>query len=283
MRRIYKWMRRPGRTVFEEYLEAFIVILPIAFLIRTFGFGLYQVPTCSMESTMLVGESFFADKFTPLITDIKRGDIIAFNDPNYNYPTNKLANLFRTYIWGPVNFTKRVIGVPGDHIQGVIEEGKPVIYLNDKKLNEPYVNPYPIVTVIKENIKLNYRNSRDGNIITNKTFDPNKHWDNQPFYRISKKNVLPVIAYPGTPLPNKEDIFDVKLGAKEYWAMGDNRLGSSDSRVWGILNRKNIHGKILFRIFSVDSDENWLIMDLIKHPIDFWKRVRWSRFLQPVK
>ena len=41
-----------------------------------------------------------------------------------------------------------------------------------------------------------------------------------------------------------------------------------------------IHGRILFRIFSMDSDEDWMILDLIKHPIDFWTRFRWSRFLQ---
>ncbi|MDZ4123965.1 MAG: S26 family signal peptidase, partial [Hydrogenophaga sp.] len=53
--------------------EIFIILLVI-FLIRTFGFGLYQVPTGSMETTMLVGERFFADKFTPLFRPIKQGD-----------------------------------------------------------------------------------------------------------------------------------------------------------------------------------------------------------------
>ena len=45
-------------------ITEFLFLLMVVFLIRTFGFGLYQVPTGSMETTMLVGERFFADKFS---------------------------------------------------------------------------------------------------------------------------------------------------------------------------------------------------------------------------
>ena len=79
---------------------------------------------------------------------------------------------------------------------------------------------------------------------------------------------------------NGTDEFSVALGSDEYWAMGDNRKGSKDSRVFGPIKRDSIHGRILFRIWSVDSDESWWIWDLITHPIDFWKRVRWGRFFQ---
>ena len=62
--------------------------------------------------------------------------------------------------------------------------------------------------------------------------------------------------------------------------MGDNRLGSFDSRGWGVLDGKLIHGKILLRLFSVDSHDSWMIFDLISHPFDFFTRIRWSRWLQ---
>ena len=65
--------------------------------------------------------------------------------------------------------------------------------------------------------------------------------------------------------------------------MGDNRRGSFDSRGWGVLKGDLIHGRILFRLWSSDSDESWWILDLIKHPIDFWKRMRWSRCLNVVR
>ena len=79
------------------------------------------------------------NKFTVLFRDLKHGEIITFNDPLYPYSDNYFVNLWQRYVWGPSNWTKRVIGIPGDHIQGKIEDGKPVVYLNGSKLDEPYV------------------------------------------------------------------------------------------------------------------------------------------------
>jgi len=287
--------KKPG---FLSTVKEIAVLLFVVFLIRTFGFGLYQVPTGSMETTMLVGERFFADKFTPLFTNIKHGNIIAFNDPTFNYSSNPLVRLFQDYVWGPSNWTKRVIGCPGDKIKGVIEDGKPVVYLNGKKLNEPYLNKYPLIEVW--NI-----GSGDNRIF--KSWDPNLAFDKQKFYRIKpglvRKNIHGdyILRKPGTPSvdPDKvrgfmkrrgksywgagSDDFYVELGPDEFWVMGDNRLGSHDSRFLGPIKKRLIHGRILFRIWSVDSYENWWFIDLFKNPIDFFKRIRWNRFFQMVK
>ena len=96
------------------------------------------------------------------------------------------------------------------------------------------------------------------------------------------------ILYPQTPALGRhgdKDIYDVHLGPNQYWMMGDNRQASSDSRDWGPLdaNKILIHGRIIFRIWSIDSDMSWWIVDLLKHPIDFWHRVRWSRFFQIIR
>ena len=90
----------------------------------------------------------------------------------------------------------------------------------------------------------------------------------------------------------------MKLGPDEYWLMGDNRRGSHDSRWIGPIGRKFIHGRILWRLWSFDRPDNWsvlrlpirlpiigdtldfAIIDLIRHPIDFWRHMRWGRFLQ---
>lgn len=53
------------------------------------------------------------------------------------------------------------------------------------------------------------------------------------------------VTYPAGPYK------DVTLKEGEYFAMGDNRSGSSDSRSWGILPRKNIVGRALFRLFPL--------------------------------
>jgi len=293
IKRIIKWYRRPKSKV-ADFFESLIVIIPIAFAIRTIGFGLYQVPTGSMETTMLVGERFFADKFTPLFMSIKHGDIISFNDPLFDYSDNPIKNWWQMYAWGPSNWTKRVIGVPGDHIKGVIEDGKPVIYRNGKKLDEPYLNKYPLIYTYDPH------RDRQG---TYKTYVPDVALDQQPYYIMNREEIvrgkrkafwlgIQDMRYPGTVnldmghfgsrLGEPFDEFDVKLGSDEYWAMGDNRQGSSDSRAWGVLKRKFIHGKIVLRLYSIDSDESWAIIDLLKHPIDFWRRVRWRRCLQLV-
>ncbi len=78
------------------------------------------------------------------------------------------------------------------------------------------------------------------------------------------------------------DEYDITLGQNQYWALGDNRRGSNDSRFWGPLDGQLIHGKIVFRLLSIDSNDSWLVFDILMHPIGFWKRVRWSRFFQPV-
>lgn len=270
--------------------EIFFIILPIAFAIRTFLFGLYQVPTGSMEPTLLVGERFFADKLSYWFRSPRRGEIIAFNEPRYPYSSNPLVKLWQMYVsWNVSNWTKRVIGVPHDHIKGTIENGRPVIYINGKKLEENYINKYPLIGVWKYS---HYSNPDSFKEMENdkelKTFDPKLPWDKQPFYKVDPSRIIlnnlaePYIFWPFVPEP-KKDIFEYKLAENEYFVCGDNRRGSSDSREWGILNGSLIHGRIIYRIWSMDSDEQWWFIDLIKHPIEFWYKVRWSRCFQWVK
>src|SRR3989304_2199400 len=90
---------------FLSSVAEFAFLLTIVFLVRTFIFGLYQVPTGSMETTMLVGERFFADKLSYNFRHPRHGEIIAFNDPSFKYSTNALMKIFQRYAWGPSNWT----------------------------------------------------------------------------------------------------------------------------------------------------------------------------------
>lgn len=321
---------------FLSTVKELVTLLIVVFLIRTFGFGLYQVPTGSMEVTMLVGERFFADKFTILFSKPARGQIISFNDPLYPYSSNAAMRLFQEYVWGPSNWTKRVIGIPGDIVRGVIEDGKPVVYVNDKKLDEPYVNKYPLIALwsddpqklhdaavdeVQQLIAAHRLDPSQADAFISyimqhywmfRPYDPSRSLDEQPFNRILPDRVVrieqPTESTPGfkiteqgfllqepyVPIPGHEtavqkqgnsswngtDEFYIELGKNQYWLMGDNRRGSKDCRVFGPIDGRLIHGKILFRIWSSDSAESWWILDLIKHPVDFWKRMRWSRFFQ---
>ncbi len=312
------------QSLFAQISE-FAFLLLIVFLIRSFGFGLYQVPTGSMETTMLVGERFFADKFSYIFRQPRHGEIIAFNDPEFIYSSNFVKKLFQRYVWGPSNWTKRVIGIPGDVIRGVIEDGKPAIYRNGEKLDELYVNAYPLIHVYRQDVAAlkekideevqraargyrvdqsaveQYIMQRLAQETTWRSYDSTAAYDKQPFYDLNEDRIVrdnqgnPELLIPGTPLMpkngktspseatnnwSKSDVFYLKLGEDEYWCMGDNRLGSKDCRFFGPIKGQEIHGRIIFRIWSIDSDESWWIVDLMKHPINFWERVRWSRFFQ---
>ncbi|MCL4361025.1 signal peptidase I [Candidatus Dependentiae bacterium] len=280
--KIRQFFDKKNKSRFRSELEGLIVVIFAAFIIRTVIFGLYQVPTGSMETTLLVGEGFVADKLTYWFRAPKRNEIIAFNDPKYQYSENKFTNLWERYVWGPSNWTKRVIGIPGDHVKGVIENGKPVIYVNNQKIDEPYLNKYPLIT-LRKSLPTMEDILTGRYYIDQRSYDPNVSYHDQPFYRIDEKLLVKtgdcqlMLLHPGTPLDI--DKFDVYLGPDQYWVMGDNRLGSLDSRAWGPLKGHQIHGKIIFRLFSVDSPGS-IILDFIKHPIDFWTRIRWSRWLQ---
>lgn len=288
IQKIIAWYKRPNKSWLADTIESLIVIIPVVFLIKTYIFGLYQVPTCSMENTMLVGERFFADKLTPFFMKPKHGDIIAFNHPLYPYSKNPVINWYQRYVdLTIVSWTKRVIGLPGDHLQGIIEDGKPVIYRNGEKLQESYVNAFPLIELFKPGL---IENNNFAAGMVRRTFDPQYKLNDprQPFYRINpveaaraKQYTSKTIFYPHN--AQDKDVFDVHLADNEYWVMGDNRRGSYDSRDWGTLSGHLIHGKILFRLWSSDSDESWWIVDLIKHPIDFWKRMRWARCLNIVR
>ena len=134
-----------------------------------------------------------------------------------------------------------------------------------KKLDEPYVNTHMLIAT--------FDSHRDRQFAM-KSFVPSIPLDLQPFYtmtleeiKVGRRKALwkgeSDIRLPNTPnkdvgifgsrLGKKFDEFDVKLGEDEYWVMGDNRQNSTDSRAWGPLKRKMIHGKIIFRLYSIDT------------------------------
>ncbi len=309
MRAIRDWFKKENKSTLEQYLEAIIIVVPIAFIIRTVGFGLYVVPSGSMEHTMLVGERYFSDKLTPYLTPIQRGEIIALNDPTYRYSHNRIVNWFQRYVWGPSNWTKRVIGIPGDHLKGVIEQGRPVVYIKQSGSNEwekvvvPQVNTLPLIYLWTKHAPTQQDMYLGNYGIDVRTFDPARTYQEQEYYRVMPHlvihdmgNVFPDAIYnrelqcylnmPDTPLANGDDVFDIELGPNQYWLMGDNRKGSRDSRDWGPCDGSLIHGRIRARFFSIQYaapwsfgpfDESWLILDLLLHPIDFWHRIRWNR------
>ncbi len=297
LRRIY------NDTTGKIIIDMIFVVLPTVFLVRTFLFGLYQVPSESMETTFLKGERFFADKLSYWFKKPQRGDIVSINDPEYTYSDDFLTRLAQKYLYYNVSlWTKRIIAIEGDHIRGTIENGKPVIYLNGEKLDETgYVNQYPIICARVKPITLSVGEQTKTIETQFKSFDPNLPWDKQLFYKIDPKNIViysllhrsypnmpyvpdnALIKMPNTPKEEGRDIFDLTLGKNKYFLRGDNRRASYDSSNWGPIDLEFINGKIVYRILSIDTDESWILFDILKNPIAFFKKIRWSRCFNFIK
>lgn len=314
-KKVYKQLVEVTKPAWRQWLEALLIAGTVALLLRNFIFGLYHVPTGSAEPTILVGDRVWGNKLAYMFSEVKRGDLVIFDSPEHKYNTSsKFAYYWQKYVGlpipllgigaGPINYVKRVIAVPGDWIEGRVEDGKTVIYLNNKKLDEPYVNPYPLIWLRKETgflpIEplryvpiLNYLHRRpvDGGVWY--TYDPDKPFEKQPYYNMEPHEVVRIPGYPSLQQPYSPsyrgfgdsscaDVFGpMQLPEGKYWVMGDSRKNSRDARWFGFLDKSLIHGRLSFIIYSIDSQEPFWLFELIKHPIDFWfKAIRWNRFFR---
>jgi signal peptidase I len=222
----------------------------IAVVIRTFLFQPFNIPSASMEATLLVGDYLFVEKFSygysrytfpfggwPLFTSTQgrlpditpsRGDVIVFKYPQDN----------------STDFIKRLIGLPGDRIQ--MRDG--TLFLNGKAVPKVRVEDY-VETV-------------DG-----ETRHVPQFRETLP----NGKSYLVLDRDPEGPEDNTE-VFTVPAG--HYFMMGDNRDNSDDSRqAVGYVPAENLEGKALIRFFSTDGSAR--VWELWKWPF----AIRYSRLL----
>jgi signal peptidase I len=202
----------------------FPVILAV-FVLRSFLFEPFKIPSGSMIPTLLVGDLILVNKFTygvrlPVIntkltegTAPQRGDVMVFRYP----PKPSL------------DYIKRVVGVPGDE----------VAYL-DKKLtiNGKPVPKTPVTDFFDEDAMLYYKQYQE-------TFGDRSH-------RILNDDSRPAFIPGAENFPHRQNCrYSVegvvcKVPEGHYFMMGDNRDNSLDSRYWGFVPDKNIVGKAFF-------------------------------------
>ena len=203
----------------------------------------FVIPTGSMEDTLLIGDHLLVDKLAYAPTGPVSKHLLPYSDVKRGD-----IIVFRYPIDIAQTFVKRVMGVPGDRLR---VENKQV-YLNGKKLVEPYKY--------------------------HKTEYIDSYRDNFP-------------GEPNVPLPPQGQVMlerhvekgEVVVPPDSYFAMGDNRDSSLDSRYWGFVPRKNIIGKPLIIYWSYDAPTERLasptvgfdhIMDLAQN---FFVKTRWGR------
>ncbi len=130
--------RRPVRrkSSIRETIEAVLIALVIALVIRTFVVQAFKIPSGSMESTLLIGDHLLVNKFllgTPV--DVPFTNITLFRMPGLRKPHRGDIIVFK-YPQDPTrDFIKRVIGVEGD----VVESKDKEVFVNGHRLVEPYV------------------------------------------------------------------------------------------------------------------------------------------------
>jgi len=116
--------RKRAQRLVVEWLVLIGAALLIAFLIKTFLFQAFYIPSESMKPTLNVGDRVLVNKLSYDFHDINRGDIVVFEAP----PRARSRNI--------EDLVKRVIGLPGDTVE--FNEGR--VYVDGRRLREPYLD-----------------------------------------------------------------------------------------------------------------------------------------------
>lgn len=197
-------------------LQSLLGTVVIAIFVITFVVQAFQIPSPSMENTLLVGDYLLvnkllyggggsADFFMPY-RRIRRGDIVVFHYP----------------VIPAQHFVKRVIGVPGDRVRLVNKQ----VFVNGVPLKEPYAHF-----------------SRPANDVFRDDFP---QLDVAPGETPEWWLMLRKLVEDG----------QLIVPEAYYFVMGDNRDDSYDSRYWGFVPRENIIGRPLLIYWSVRAPQN---------------------------
>lgn len=206
------------QPLWAEYSRSFFPVLLIVLIIRSFIVQPYRVPTGSLEPTVLPGDLVAVNQFayglrlpvlnTKIVSigEPKRGDIVVFRWP----------------VDPSVDFIKRVIGLPGDH---VVYKNK-VLYVNGEEIKQTAVG-------------------------TGTDYEPGNDMPVNQY-----QEVLNGVKYTININPQvmRNDDFDITVPAGQYFMMGDNRDNSDDSRSWGFVPEQNLIGKGFLVWMSWDSE-----------------------------
>lgn len=239
----------------REYIESLLVTVILALFGTTFVVQAFKIPSQSMEPTLLVGDHLLVNKFI-------FGGRGHWYDAMLPYREIHRGDVivFKFPYQDHPHYVKRVIGVPGDHIKIVDQH----VYLNGKRSNEPYAvhDPTAQYDPFGDNFPPRSAEYLQANM--------QPEWADQIFQYVKDGEIV--------------------VPPDKYFAMGDNRDHSWDSRFWGFVDRDAIMGRPVLIYWSVlgthddDASQNlngWLlnVVDTILH---LPSRTRWSRMLHEV-
>ena len=210
----------------------------------------FVIPTGSMEESLLIGDHLLVDK----LAYAPPGVISQFLLPYQEVERGDIV-VFRYPIDLNQTFVKRVVGVPGDRLRVVDKQ----LWVNGLQADEPYV-------IFKSDYIDAYR-------------------DNFPSVPTSMQIYEPALRM------LRENVLDGELVVPEgmYFAMGDNRDQSLDSRYWGFVPRDHIVGKPLIIYWSYDAPTSHLqdpgvsLEHLKDLALNFITKTRWRRTFKLIR
>jgi signal peptidase I len=245
-----------NQTTFSEYLESLLVTVILALFGTSFVVQAFKIPSQSMERTLLVGDHLLVNKF------IFGGHGVWYEKL---LPYRELQRgdiiVFKFPFLDHPHFVKRVIGLPGDRVKIVDQQ----VYVNGAPLNEPYVVHDPSSGY---GDPLNYNFPPVGNQMYLSSLQP--EWA-----RDIRKHI-------------EGDELVVPPG--KYFAMGDNRDHSLDSRYWGFVDRDAIMGRPFLIYWSINANSadygsasfGERVLGIFDTLIHLPARTRWNRMLHTV-
>jgi len=236
-----------------EFIASIAGVLVTGLFIVTFNLQAFEIPSGSMKNTLLVGDHLFVDR-TTAAPPAKWMPLVPYSPVRHGD-----IIVFLSPVQPGLNLVKRVIGLPGDRIH--LHNG--VVYRNGQALNEPYV-------------------------ITNGTYSPYR--DEFPAYPASAADSEPAPEWAVT-MRSYVQGQDIVVPPNSYFAMGDNRDNSYDSRYWGFVPRENIIGRPMFIYWSFETPEDQYEHTAMKDrlgflghiALHFFDETRWRRTLRLVR
>ncbi len=249
-----------GKQKSREWLEALFIAAIVATVLRVFVVESYRIPTGSMERTLLAGDFLFVNKYVygpkvpftdirlPKLHDVERGDIIVFK-----FPKDR-----------SLNYIKRCVALPGDLLEvrkrQLFINGSPVPLPERAQFIAPELPPgladLQIFPSFSDYNKDNYgpvRIPRKGDVVelNARTY---------PLYRdLIADEGHEVGMVGGRVFIDGMSQQRYTIGRNYYFAMGDNRDNSLDSRFWGFLPETDIVGKAMMVYWSWDPDRSLLL------------------------
>ena len=226
-------MSKKKSGVFGETVRTVFYAILVALVIRVFAYEPFNIPSGSMIPTLLVGDYLFVSKFSygysryslPWGLPLIEGRVLADEPERGDVVVFKLPRDNKT------DYIKRIVGLPGESIQ--VRDG--VLFIDDKPVRREKVAERTVPGYGNTTSKLNeyvetLPNGRSHLIWERSDSD---RLDNTPVY---------------------------KVPAGHYFAMGDNRDSSQDSRMLslvGFVPFQNLIGRAEFLFFSHNSSARW--------------------------